>query len=178
MTTEQKKRIIKEAYYMTQYASYSSDGGVYEALLSSLEANGTDFNLVMEFLKLTHDATDFINQQVYDRVFYSLTDENIEILLKLYEAIENESISDLEDLFDISYYDLFDGYVGDYDFFEMIADEDLKNNGIDANAIYWSYKIPYDGDLYELDCYNHFNEVTFNDILERIFEQYDLDDIL
>lgn len=178
MTTEQKKQVIKEAYYMTQYANYSSDEGVYEALISSLEENETDFNLVIEFLELTHDATDFINQKVYDSVFYSLTDENIEILIKLYEAIENESINDLEDLFDISYYDLFDGYAGDYDFFEMIADEDLKNNGIDANAIYWAYKIPCDGAMYELDVYNHFDEITFNDILERLFEQYDLNDIL
>ena len=76
------------------------------------------------------------------------------------------------------FYDLFDGYVGDYDFFEMIADEDLKNNGIDANAIYWAYKIPDDGAMYELDCYNHFDEVTFDDILERLFENYRLIDIL
>ena len=178
MTTKQKKQVIKEAYYMTQYASYSSDDGVYEALISSLEANETDFNLVIDFLKLTQDATDFINQKVYDSIFYNLTDENIGILIKLYEAIENESINDLEDLFDINYYELFDGYVENYDFFEMIADEDLKNNGIDANAIYWAYKIPYDDAMYELDCYNHFNEVTFDDIVERLFEQYDLNDIL
>ena len=64
MTTEQKKQVIKEAYYMTQYASYSSDEGVYEALISSLEENETDFDLVMEFLELMHDASDFINQKV------------------------------------------------------------------------------------------------------------------
>ena len=178
MTIEQRIQIIKEAYYMTQYASYSGDNGVYQALISSLEANGTDFNMVMEFLKLTHDATDFINQKVYNSVFYNLTDESIEILTKLYKAIEDESIGDLEDLFDMSYYDLFDGYVGySYDF-EMIADDYLKNSGIDSNAIYWAYKIPSDDNLYELDCYNHFNEITFDDIVERLFEQHDLDDIL
>ena len=178
MTNEQKKQIIKEAYYMTQYASYSSDEGVYEALISSLEANETDFNLVMEFLKLTHDATDFNNQKVYDSIFYNLTDENIEILTKLYKAIENKSIGDLEDLFDISFYELFDGYVGYCDFFQMIADDYLKNDGIESNAIYWAYKIPDDGAIYELDMYNHFNEVTFDDILERLFESYDFDYIL
>ena len=178
MTTDQKKQIIKEAYYMTQYASYTTDEGVYQALITSLEANETDFNLVMEFLELTHNATDFINQKVYDSVFYNLTDEKIETLIKLYEAIENEDISDLEDLFGISYYDLFDCCVGHPDFFEMIADEDLKINGIDANAIYWAHKIPSDDNIYELDIYNDFNEITFDDILGRLFENYDLLDIL
>ncbi len=178
MTTEQRKQTIKGAYYMTQYASYTTDEGVYEALISSLEANETDFDLVTEFLELTHDASDFINQKVYDSVFYNLTDEKIEILIKLYEAIENENMGDLEDLFNISFYELFDGYVGDYDFFEMLADDDLKSNGINANAIQWAHKIPCDGDMYELDAYDDFNEITFDDILERIFENYDLNDIL
>ena len=178
MTSEQKKEVLKKAYYMTQYASYSSDEGIYEAFISSLEANETDFDLVMEFLELTKDASDFINKKVYDSVFYNLTDEKIEILIKLYGAIENESILDLEELFDISYYELFDGYVGDYDIFEMLADDDLKNNGISANAIHWAHKIPYDGDMYELDIYNNFNEITFNDILERLFDSYNLNDIL
>ena len=178
MTTEQKKEVLKKAYYMTQYASYSSDEGVYEALISSLETNETDFNLVMEFLELTHDASDFINQKVYDSVFYSLNDEKIEVLIKLYEAIENENMSDLEDLFDISFYELFDGYVGDYDFFETLADDDLKNNGINANAIQWAHKIPYGGEVYELDIYDDFNEITFDDILERLFDSYKLSDIL
>lgn len=178
MTTEQKKQVIKGAYYMTQYASYSTDEGVYEALISSLEANETDFDLVTEFLELTKDASDFINQKVYDTVFYNLTDEKIETLLNLYEAIENESVSELEDLFGISFYELFDGYVGDYDFFETLADDDLKSNGINANAIQWAHKIPCDGDVYELDIYDDFNEITFDDILERIFESYNLNDIL
>ena len=65
-------------------------------------------------------------KKVYDSVFYNLTDEKIETLIKLYGAIENENIGDLEDLFHISFYDLFDGYVGDYDFFETLADDDLK----------------------------------------------------
>ena len=174
MTTEQKKEVLKKAYYMTQYASYTTDEGVYEALISSLETNETDFDLVMEFLELTKDASDFINQKVYDSVFYNLTDEKIETLIKLYEAIENENIGDLEYIFGIS----FDGYVGDYDFFETLADDDLKNNGINANAIHWAHKIPYDGDIYELDIYNDFNEITFDDILERLFDSYNLSDIL
>ena len=178
MTNEQKKEVLKKAYYMTQYASYSSDEGVYEALISSLEANETDFDLVTEFLELTKDAPDFINQKVYDSVFYNLTDEKIETLIKLYEAIENENVSDLEDLFRISFYDLFDGYIGDYDYFEMIADDDLKCNGINADAIRWADKIPYDGGMYELDVYDDFNEITFDDILERLFERYNLNDIL
>ena len=178
MTTDQKNQIINKAYYMTQYASYTSDEGVYEALISSLEENETNFDLVIEFLELTHNATDFINQKVYDSIFYNLTDEKIQTLIELYEAIENESVSDLEDLFGISYWDLFDCYVGDSDFFEMIADEDLKINGINAQAIYWAHKIPSDDNIYELDIYDDFNEITFDDILGRLFENYDLFDIL
>lgn len=178
MTTDQRKQIINKAYYMTQYASYTSDEGVYEALISSIEKNKTDFDLVIEFLELTHNATDFINQKVYDSVFYNLTDEKIQTLIKLYEAIENESVSDLENLFNISYYELFEGYVGHTDFFEMIADEDLKINGINSRAIYWVNKIPSDDNIYELDYYYDFNEITFEDILWRLFENYDLFDIL
>ena len=178
MTTEQKKEVLKKAYYMTQYASYTTDEGVYEALLSSIDENETDYNLMMEFLELTPSVSDFINQKVYDSVFYNLNDEKIETLIKLYGAIENENIGDLEDLFHISFYDLFDGYVGDYDFFETLADDDLKCNGINADAIRWADKIPYDGSIYELDCYHDFNEITFDDILERIFDNYDLNDIL
>lgn len=178
MTTEQKKEVLKQAYYMTQYASYSSDEGVYEALLSSIDENETDYDLMIEFLKLTHDADDFINQKVYDSVFYNLTDEKLKTLIELYKAIDNEIIIDLEELFDVSYYELFDGIVGECDYFEMIADEDFKSNGIDANAIYWANKIPYDDNLYELDIYNDFREITFDDIVERLFDRYDLNDIL
>lgn len=178
MTTDQRKQIINKAYYMTQYASYTSDEGVYEALITSLEENETDFDLVIEFLELTHNATDFINQKVYDSVFYNLTDDKIETLIKLYEAIENESVSDLENLFSISYYDLFDCCVGHPDFFEMIADEDLRINGINSKALYWANKIPSDDNIYELDYYYDFNEITFEDILWRLFENYDLLDIL
>ncbi len=178
MTKEQKKQIIKEAYYMTQYASYTTDEGVYEALITSLENNETDFNLVIEFLELTHNATDFINQKVYDSVFYNLTNDKLKTLIKLYEAIENEDIYYLEDLFDISYYELFDNYVGDCDFFEMIANEDLKSSGLESPTIYWAYKIPHDNNIYELDIYYNFNEITFNDILERLFEEYELEHIL
>lgn len=178
MTTDQRKQIINKAYYMTQYASYTSDEGVYEALISSIEKNETDVDLVIEFLELTHNATDFINQKVYDSVFYNLTDDKIETLIKLYEAIENESVSDLENLFGISYYDLFDCCVGHPDFFEMIADEDLRINGINSKALYWAHKIPSDDNIYELDYYYDFNEITFEDILWRLFENYDLFDIL
>ena len=174
MTTEQKKEVLKKAYYMTQYATYTTDEGVYEALLSSIDENETDYDLMIEFLELTHDADDFINQKVYDSVFYNLTDDNLKTLIKLYEAIENENVGDLEDLFNIGYYELFDNYVGDYDFFEEVANEDLKSYGIEASAIYWAYKIPHDGATYELDVYYNFNEITFNDILGLLFEQYDL----
>lgn len=177
MTTEQKKQVIKEAYYMTQYAAYTSDEGVYEALIESLEENETDFDLVIEFLEMTKNASDSINQKVYDSVFYSLTDEKIERLIKLYEAIENESINDLEELFNISIYDLYDGYVGDYDFFEMIADEDLKMNGYSSNAIYWAKNIPTDDGLYHLDIYNDFNEIVFDDVLDLILDSYGLSEI-
>jgi len=177
MTNEQKKAVIKEAYYMTQYASYMSDEGFYESFLECLPCD-IDFTLLIEFLELTKNATDQVNEKVYNSILFHLDNDKLEILIKLYTALEDEDINELENLLDIDRYELFpDDRIGYASDFEDMADNDLKCNGISANAIYWAKDIPASDNLLKLDIYDDFEELEESDIIDTFIDEK-LDDFL
>ncbi len=171
MTKEQKNAVIKEAYYMTQYASYMSDEGFYQSFIECLPKD-IDFNLLIEFLELTKNATDQVNEKVYNSILFHLDNDKLEIIIRLYEAIENEDIDELENLLDIDRYELYpDDIIGYASDFEDMADNDFKCNGISARAIYWAKDIPASDNLLKLDIYDDFEELEDSDIINTFIDE-------
>lgn len=176
ITKNEKIELMKNAYYLTQYASYQSDDDFLTAFIESIESKEIDKNLLNEFLELAKDSTDELNQKVFDSVLFHLNDEILERLITLYNAFNDEDIPGLEELFKIDFYQLYDGYVGDCNFFEEMADSDFRMNGIEASAINWAHKIPTNEDvLFELDIYDDFSEVTSYDIIDKMIDHGYLD---
>jgi len=67
MTDTQWNKIQAGAYYMTQYATYMTDQGFYETLAESLPAD-IDFDRLAEWLNMTTDAPDRLNQTKFSTV--------------------------------------------------------------------------------------------------------------
>lgn len=179
ITKNEKMDLMSKAYYLTQYASYQTDEDFLTAFVESIESKEIDKNLLTELLELMEDSTDELNKKVFDNLLFHLNDEIIERLITLYNAFDNEDIPELEKLFKIDFYQLYDGYVGDYHFFEEMADFDFRSNGINARAIEWAHKIPTNEDvMYELDIYDDFSEVTSYHIIEKMIDHGYLDNFL
>lgn len=168
MTDTQWNKIQAGAYYMTQYATYMTDQGFYETLAESLPAD-IDFDRLAEWLNMTTDAPDRLNVLAYDHIF-NLSNEVLDGLIALYEAHEKGTDA-LMDLLKVDPWELFpDDCVGTSDYFEEMADADLKASGLSSHAIYWAKDIPESDGLLRLDVYDEFEELDDDDIMDAIEE--------
>jgi hypothetical protein len=177
MIEKQIKVIVKEAYYMTQYASYMDDDGFYRSFIECLP-DGINPDLLIEFLTLTRSMTDKVNDKIYNFVLFRLDNEKLETLINLYQAIIDEDINELESLLNVDRYELYpDDTIGYASDFEEMADNDLKCNGLSAHAIYWAKDIPESDNLLKLDIYDDFEELDVGEIIDTIIDEK-LDDFL
>ncbi|MDD5294139.1 MAG: hypothetical protein PHW40_07550 [Candidatus Izemoplasmatales bacterium] len=168
MTQQERQRLTKEAYYMTQYASYMTDEGFYHEWFDSLPAD-VDVDKVIEWLAMTTEAPDRLNQMAFGYMF-NLDSDTLDGLIALYEAYESGA-DDLMRLLDIDVYELFpDDLVGTSDFFEEVADSDLRDNGLSARSLYWAKDIPASDGLLKLDIFDEFEEIGDDDILDATEE--------
>jgi hypothetical protein len=168
MTDTQWEKIEAGAYYMTQYASCMTDQGFYETLAESLPAD-IDIDRLAEWLNMTTDAPDRLNVLAYDHIF-NLSNDVLDGLVALYEAHE-KGMDALMDLLKVDPWELFpDEHVGTAEYFEEMADADLKASGLSSSAIYWAKDIPESDGLFKLDIYDEFEEIDEGDILDAIEE--------
>lgn len=165
---EQETR--KLAYYITQYAAFTDDDAVYEALDSWIEAYEIDESSLQDLLREMPKISDSINQKVYDHL-YELPSSAIEDLVRIYLAIQDEDLSILEDYMDIDEY-MAENRIYTPDVWEELADSDLRENGIDANALYWVSDISGNYDYQQMNAYeNALSGVDTADVIQAALDE-------
>ena len=168
MDQTQWAKLERGAYYMMQYATYMTDEGFYETLAECLP-DDIDIDRLAEWLNMTPDAPDRLNQMAYDHIF-NLTNDMLDGLIALYEACEKGADA-LMELLGVDPWELFpDETVGTSEFFEDMADADLKAHGLSSRAIYWAKDIPECDGLLKLDIFDDFEEIEDGDILDALEE--------
>lgn len=170
---------MKDLYYMTQYANYMTDAGYYESMGEQLKELDRE-KLSYLCKDLTPKVADKWNEILFDILYY-VKPEDLDVLIEAWEYLADGEFKDFLDVLDIDY----DGHgIYDYDTMEEMADDDLKINGITANAILW-YKdldsnyayFTFNGYMNGLNCYFSFDEalldeVDFYDIKKRILKNF------
>jgi hypothetical protein len=171
---------------MTQYANYNTDEGYYQEMSEQLKQ--------LDHEKLDHlcnvlapQVEDKYNELLFN-LLYTVNNEQLDKLIEVWELLADGDLEGFLNLVNVNYNDLLnvDDLIYDYDTLEQIADEDLRTNGINANALYWydeldsrySYFVfnAYGNGLY---CYDTINEalgdyIELNDILDLIKDYIEL----
>lgn len=153
---------------MTQYANYMSDQGYYEAMQDQLKI--LDSDLLQELMDLVPDVNDKFNKILYDLLF-TIDNDQLQELINVWEYLSIDDIEQALNVLNIDVMDLFEGdnYLYTYDILEEMADNDLRLNGINANALSW-----YD----ELEKNNSYNYYRFNGYMTGFYYYDDLTDAI
>lgn len=175
---------MKELYYMTQYANYMTDEAYYESMSEQLKELDRD-QLSYLCKDLAPKVADKWNEILFD-VLYYVKAEDLDVLIEAWEHLADGEFKDFLDVLSIDYERFLntDDYIYDYDTLEMIADEDLKTNGIRANALYWydeldsSYNyFVFNGYQNGFHCYDSFDDalldfIDFDSIKNEVLEYF------
>lgn len=169
MTEENKRRL----YYLTQYADYMTDEGFYQNMDEHIKSNELDIDLITEISELMTETSDNHNIKIYGKIWQAEDDNDLLTLANLLSAIIDENSEAVADLLDVDLWDFLtkkDIYTPDY--LEEMADNDLKANGINANALYWVNKIDHGAKYQELNVYaNDFYDLDDADIIEKLLDE-------
>lgn len=174
-----KSEFIKEIWYFTQYDNYyMSDKDIIDHILTNMIDNGTidlennEIDPDLEnILSLAPSVSDEFNQIIYNKMMAGKT-ADFATLSEIWEKLSNDDLEGVCDYLDIDIYDLDpDLTIGTPSDFEEWADEDLKANGINSNALRWYNDIP-NGDFCEIctcDLYDNFTAYSsYNELIEDI----------
>ncbi len=179
---EKKPEFVKNLWYFTQYESCCmADETVLSYLVENAIKNGgielaeeiaLDPDLE-ELLSLAPEVSDEYNEILYKKLMSSEAVSYAD-LAEIWEKLAEGDLEGVCDFLNIDIYELDpDLVIGTPEGFEGWADEDLKANGIDANAIYWAKEIPA-SNYCTLDIYNIFSEY---DSLSELIEEIGIDTI-
>ena len=148
--------------YMTQY-SYMNDEGYYQAMADQVKL--LDSEILNQLMDLVPYVDDKYNKILFDLLFI-VNDDQLTILVDMWEALKDKNIGDFLDIMNTDTYELM-GDNAIYTFYELeeIADEDLKINGVNANALYWY------NDLIKNTFYNYF---VFNGYMNGFYYYSDM----
>lgn len=170
MTEKNKKRL----YFLTQYADYLTDEGFYQSIEEHIKKNDLDIDLIAKISELMTENNDKINKKIYGKIWQAKDDADLLALIDLLIAIIEENSEEVAELLDV---DLW-GFLAERDIYtpetlEEIADEDLRANGINANALYWINEIDYGTKYQKLNGYaNGFYNLDDADIIEMLLDEY------
>lgn len=170
MTEENKKRLC----YLTQYADYMTDEGFYESIEEHIKKNELNINLIAKISKLMTKISDNYNIKIYSKIWQAEDDNDLLVLIDLLSAIIRENSKEVAELLDVDFWDfLAEREIYTPAMLEEIADEDLRANGINANALYWVKEIDYGAKYQELNGYaNGFYNLDDTDIIEMLLDEY------
>lgn len=157
---------IPGLYYITQYANASTDEQVYKTIERWIETNNIDINVLSDLISRMPSVSDAINQKIFNHLTSTNNDELARVLV-LYDALISESIDGLDDLAGGLFYDwLADNEIYTPDEWAELADMDLKENGINANALYWINEIDYNYNYLALNGYaNGFEGLDMGELI-------------
>lgn len=156
----------KAAYYITQYATYNSDEGVYEALEYWINKEDIDEDNLVELFGLMGQVSDSINEKVYMKLM-TLSDSGVEKLLDLYNAITDGNLNDLDDVMNYVVFEtLEEEDIKTPEEWYDYGDQSLRDMGADSNAIYWIKDLDLSYDYAQINVY--LNGFEYMDELEVI----------
>lgn len=167
-------------YYMTQYANYMTDEGYYEGMSEQLKQLDHE-RLSYLCNELAPKVADKYNELLFN-LLYTVNNDQLDKLIEVWELLADEDLEGLFNLVNVDYNDLLnpDNYIYDYDTLEQIADEDLKTNGINANALYWYDELDSNYNYFVFNAYGngfHYHD-TINDALGDYIELNDILDLI
>ena len=164
----------KSLYYITQYADYMTDGDVYNLIEELTEKHDLEIDLFVEIAELMTSTDDKINAKLFNKMLEVTDDSDLQYIIDLLTAIDNEDINEIDTLTDNALSDYMSDYnIQDAELWDEIADYDLKENGIDASCLYWVKDINYHVDYLQLNGYeNGFNEMTTEEVITEFMEYY------
>lgn len=153
---------------MTQYANYMSDEGYYKEMQDQLKV--LDDELLQELMDLVPDVSDKFNKILYDLLF-TINNDQLQELITVWQYLSINDIEEALNVLNIDVMELFEGddTLFDYQTLEDIADEDLRANGINANALYW---------IKDLELNNGYNYYIFNGYANGFYYYDDLNDAI
>lgn len=165
---------------MTQYANYMTDDGYYEGMKEQLEQLDNErLNYLCN--DLAPQVEDKYNEILFN-LLYTVNNDQLDKLIEIWELLEDGDLEGLLDLVNTDYNDLLSGddFIYDYYTLEEIADEDLKSNGIRANALYWYDKLDSNYNYFVFNGYcNGFHYYdTINEALDDLIEFDDVLDVI
>lgn len=158
--------------FLTQYADNSSDEGVYEAVEAWLKRTGIDEDVFQEVIGKMTEMSDRVNTTIYKHLMMFKTEEELNKLGDLIDAIDEEDLESVGDF--VEDYDDFlqENNINTPDFWYEIADIDLKQNGMDARSLYWCNDVDYDYKYQKLNAYeNGFTDMDNSDVIEYILDE-------
>lgn len=178
------KKKMRELYYMTQYANYMTDEAYYQSMSEQMKELDRD-QLSYLCKELAPKVADKWNEILFDILYY-VKPEYLEVLIEAWEYLADGEFKDFLDVLSIDYERFLntDNYIYDYDTLEMIADEDLKANGIRANALYWYDELDSNYEYFVFNgygngfhCYDSFDDalfdfVDFDSIKDEVIEYF------
>lgn len=170
MTEKNKKRL----YYLTQYADYMTDEQFLNKITNLVERYYLDIDLIAEISELMTKTSDKINKKLFNELLQAKSNTNLFDIIDLLNAIIRENSKEVAELLDVDFWDfLTEREIYTPATLEEIADEDLRANGINANALYWVKEIDYGAKYQEFNGYaNGFNNLDDADIIEMLLDEY------
>lgn len=170
-------------YYLTQYASYTTDEGVLEMFQEHVDGMEEDVaeRYLEDLYKISQELMPNIEDEYCTKVYEVLT--STEDLSTLTEILEAYAADDL-DAFDSATSYAVDSYLSENnilapDIWHDLAESDLRENGMDAYALYWATKIEYGVDYLQLNAYeNGFIPLDTRELLGRVMEELDFNDFI
>jgi len=169
MTIQQKE----DLNYLTQYANNMTDDELFNRLDWMIKENDLDLDLfieIAEMMTVTHDA---INQKLFDNMIEATSDADLEIIINILTAVDNDDIYELDKLTNYGLDRMMnENNIQDESYFSEVADMDLRENGLQARCLSWVNDIPNNFDYAELDCYDNFTIMTTAEVIEKFFDEY------
>ena len=175
MTEENKKMLIlkKSLYYISQYANDMSIEQFVNRIDWMIKEYDLDPDLFIEIADLMPSISDTINQKLFEKMMEATSDADLQIIIDILTAIDNEDIYELDRLTNYGLDRMMsECQIQDESYFTEIADMDLKENGLDASCLSWVNDIPDNFEFAELDIYDNFTTMTAAEVIEKFFDEY------
>ena len=169
MTKQQKA----DLYYITQYANNMTDEQFYDRLDCMIKEHDLDGELFTEISNSMPNISDAINQKLFNEMLEATSDADLEIIINILAAVDDEDIFKLDKLTDYRLERMMnENEIHDESYFNEIADMDLRENGLQASSLSWANEIPYNFEYAELNIYDEFTTMTTSEVIEKFFDEY------
>ena len=182
MTKQQKGRYLgvrrrqlpfENLFYLTQYAAHMTDEGFYNKIANRAARYDLDLELFIEIDGLMPMIPDAINQKLFVDILNVESDADLEKIIKILTAIDNEDLNELDRLMDGRLERMMnEEEIHDEDYFTELAEYDLRENGMDASCLSWANDIPSNFEFAELDIYDQFTTMTTAEVIDKFFDEY------